>query len=115
MRIAARAVDAGRGIVRYFDPDDCEIDAHPFESEYVEEDGSAFFIEDYKHWFNAPVRVARMELDTGAGVLSWRLDDCGINHEWHPEHVHEVKPCELLKLSLRYAYDPQVTTPPLER
>lgn len=114
-REVSRAVHRGQGVMRYFDADDREVGSHEIEPDYVEEDFAGFFLEDYKHWFEQEERPAKAVMETPAGSVTWRLDDCGIIHWMHPEHVHEVKPCLLLKLSLRYGYDAEVTEPPLVR
>lgn len=114
-RAVALDVDHGQGVMRYFDADDREVGAHKIVPEYVEEDYSGFYLEDYQHWFDQEERPAKAVMQTPAGSVTWRLDNCGIIHWMHPEHVHEVKPCLLLKLSLRYGYDAEVTEPPLVR
>jgi hypothetical protein len=112
-RAVARAVDQGLGQVRYFDSDGLEVGRHAALPNYVEEDFSGFFIEDFRVYFPKPTYVARMDLVTSAGSVTWKLDDCGASHWDHPDHVHEVKPCTVLKLSMRYGYDAEATTPPL--
>lgn len=115
-REVSRAADEGLLVMRYYDPEGVEIGSHPIKPDHVEENLAGFFLEDFKYWFPSPqARPARAVMETPVGRAIFRLDDCGINHFEHPEHVHRVIPCDLLKLSLRYGYDAEVTEPPLVR